>query len=914
MSGECTRRNIAAVQIAVLSCAILIWRLNVHRPIWLLIVTYFLAVSGSLGQTCPPMQVQAPEASRILFSPQQEMDLGDIIAQHVQRQFLVIDEDDTTQYLRRVGAKVASQLPPTQLNYRFFLYDQPDVQAFGMPGGRIYVSRKLVAFLHSEDELAGVLGHELGHIVTRQLTEHISTVMRDVLGVQSLGDREDIFEKYNELLESSKRTGRPDRAESDRQQMIADRVGIEATVRAGYSPRPFVEFIDRLLQTKGKTGNWLSDFFGTTTPDARRLREVVKDVSALPQTCVDVRSATSREQFHAWQDAVLRYQGIGHKENLHDVAVRKKLNDPLRGDIENFKFSPDGRYVLAQDDGGMSVLTREPFAFKFRIDASRAEPAQFSPDSKEIVFATSDSRVETWDVEKQERASLSDVGVTHGCLQMALSADGKFLACFGRNLDLAVYDVSSGVELFHKDKFLDTTTGPARVLFFLDVLREVWGRGELATLRFSPDCHYLAASVPGGDSIVLTLPEGKKIQMSSQLRGALRESFAFLGPDRLVGIDPYNPGKSPIISFPAGQLIGRASLGSGGISAATNPRYVLIRPIKGHPVGALDLASQKLVFGNRNAATDIWGDVFLSERLTGEVGLYKVGEAKPSAVLQLPLGHLGALQAYAVSPDLHWVAASIGSRGGVWDLQKNEQIFLIRGFQRVYSVSSEIFYFSLPAFEKSEPEFIAFSGATHRSAERILARDDDEVLMGKFTVRRRRSEKERDPHRNLTLEILETEKGQILWTRNFPRQVPQIQGFRSDERLILVWPANSDGAKAETEAWTAALNLKLPPKNLTSSDYFVEVLDTATSNLVRALFVRTGNGPIRLLSADSVGNYLILSDRAGRTMVYSLSTGECKARFFGTDPSFSRNGDLLSLSGERGGIAPLQPTHDAARR
>ena len=62
-----------------------------------------------------------------------------------------------------MGQRVARHLPDTGIHFEFLLYDRPEIQAFSMPGGRIYVSRKMIAFLKNEDELAGVLGHETGH-------------------------------------------------------------------------------------------------------------------------------------------------------------------------------------------------------------------------------------------------------------------------------------------------------------------------------------------------------------------------------------------------------------------------------------------------------------------------------------------------------------------------------------------------------------------------------------------------------------------------------------------------------------------------------------------------------------------------------------------------------------------------------
>jgi predicted Zn-dependent protease len=89
----------------------------------------------------------APAAARapIIVNEAQENDLGDAIDEHVGREFRVIDDDEVTAYLRRIGDRLVSHLPPTKLHFQFFLIDLPEANAMEMPGGRIYVSRKLVA-------------------------------------------------------------------------------------------------------------------------------------------------------------------------------------------------------------------------------------------------------------------------------------------------------------------------------------------------------------------------------------------------------------------------------------------------------------------------------------------------------------------------------------------------------------------------------------------------------------------------------------------------------------------------------------------------------------------------------------------------------------------------------------------------
>ena len=121
--------------------------------IFILMLTFCLSappLEAQQGCPPPPFAGSAKEKERNIFSEQQESDLGDAIAEHIQREFKVID-DDVTMAVRRVGENLLRQLPPSNIRFQFFLVDVPTANAFSFPGGRVYVTRKLVATTRNED-------------------------------------------------------------------------------------------------------------------------------------------------------------------------------------------------------------------------------------------------------------------------------------------------------------------------------------------------------------------------------------------------------------------------------------------------------------------------------------------------------------------------------------------------------------------------------------------------------------------------------------------------------------------------------------------------------------------------------------------------------------------------------------------
>ncbi len=173
----------------------------------------FFALSAfsheAYGQAaCSPPLFQSFDSGSNIFSPPLEIELGDVMAEQFLHSAKVADDPAATAYLNQIGDRISRHLPGPQVKFRYFLIDAPYPNAFSLPGGRIYVTRGMAAFARNEDELAGVLGHEMGHIMTRQGVISLSALMRDVLGVNGISNRRDIVVNLARLQESWQRNPR----------------------------------------------------------------------------------------------------------------------------------------------------------------------------------------------------------------------------------------------------------------------------------------------------------------------------------------------------------------------------------------------------------------------------------------------------------------------------------------------------------------------------------------------------------------------------------------------------------------------------------------------------------------------------------------------------------------------------------
>jgi hypothetical protein len=851
-------------------------------------------------QACPPPQIPAPALGLDIFNDKQEMDLGDAIAEHVQRSFLVIDDEDLTGYVQRIGQRLLAQAPPTGLQLQFFLYDSPEANAETMPGGRVYVSRKLVAMTRNEDELASVIGHELGHVLTHQPAVRLSQLFRDALGVTQPGTREEIFHSYELLQESvvrKKKAFQHSGGEKD-EQGIADQVGIQLITRAGYSPKAFGDFFDRLADTRGKTGNWLSDLVGTTRPDSKRLREILKQTPALTAACPAPTNTSNPSEFQKWQASVVSYSGLGHKEQLRGVFNKTTLNPPLQSDIRQVRYSPDGKYILAQDESTIFVMTRQPFANYFTIYAPDALPANFTPDSLSIVFYTDSLRVESWSIADKVRASVNEMTIPHGCIQTEMSPNGKYLACYGEEFDLSLYEVSTNDQVFHKKEFYEPHS--FREFFEVFLARLIGGSTHIVEMHFSPEGRYLLAGAMGGSTTLgVDLTSMQSISMPGSVKVLLVRHFAFLGLDKIVGVDAYNPKNSGIVKFPSGESVAKLALGDQKIDAATNKRYLLLRPIKEHPVGVVDLETQKIILGSDRSSIDIFDDNYVRERIDGDLGMVTVADQKEVGRVKLPLGQLGHLSAFGISPNLRWMAISEKSRGAVWDLLQSKRVFYVRGFTGA-SVSAEgTIDADFSKFQETKRSMVHMDVASGQIQAGLEIGDTQISQKGSVLLRTTHKGKDDWKPRNIELEALDARANAVLWKRDYPKEAPSVGSSRSEGNLVFFWPANSDGAKLEIKN-DAALSQRWQKMDANNEDYFLEVIEPRSGKILGSSVVRTGKGAFRINVAESSGNWLVVSDSKNRLLIYSMKTGEQTGILFGRRPVISGAMSLLASENERG--------------
>jgi len=884
-------------------------------------VTAALWCGAEVAPAQQPCVAPAPVAAQQpnIFSEQQEEYLGDVIAESMAREYRVSPDEHLTAYFQQIATRLLRYMPATQLHLKFFLVDMGEANAFNLAGGRIYVSTKLVAIARNEDELAGILAHEFGHMVVHQTAIDMSRELKRVLNVAQVSDRNDINNKFQRLTETYWRKPEVTRRapkESEEDQRVADRLAIYATTAAGYSKESFTAIFDRITGTEGKTGTWLTDLFGVTSPEAKRLREMLRSAPVVPAGCVDRSPKASSEEFAKWRAEVVDYSGWNSQEILPGVVKKAKLDPPLRGKIRYLKYSWDGKYILAQDDGNIYVLASQPLKPLFQIDAPGSAPAQFSPDSTAIVFHNRDLRVEIWNISTHKRAAAYEIAERRDCLQSNLSPDGKVLACLEEpkgettaNSDMVLLDVTTGTELLRKKAFF---TPNFFALFFLLLISshspDFWNAfPEAVCANFTPDSRYFLTT-NGDRHWLVDLQTREEDSLPSKLSKNLSGEFAFLGTDRLIAVNAGNPAKSHLLAFPSGEVLKEMTLARHGNAAATHGDFVMIRPVKDFAVGVVDVAAAKSVFAYKEPALDVFDQSFVVEERDGELSLRDVHTFQVQMHADLPGGRLGTLKAAALSPEWKWLAVSEEGRGAVWNLNEGYRLHLVRGFRGAYFPNNYVLYADFPSFDKSERGISVLSLGSERFTSKPPITDKQAWQFGPYLVVFKPQEKAEGMHRKGTIEVRDTTSGSALWSKEFPKDAPQMTVDPLEQKMLLWWPAASGQAKDEMERFPAAVK-SLATHREQEEASFMEVLDAGTGKDVAALAVETGKtSKWWAVASESEfdphisGDWVAVRGGENQILVYSLSRGIEVGRYFGGRPVLSAAAGLLCLENEPGHV------------
>ena len=209
------------------------------------------------------------------YSTDKEVQMGQAIAKQVEKEYKLVDDPLVQKRIEDIGRKIVAVCDRKDIDYHFKVLEDEEINAVSLPGGFVYVNKGLVDKIDNDDELAGVLAHEVGHIVARHSIKKLQalqgySILRILVaaapGSGEVGSAADVA--FTELLLGYSRED----------ELLADQLGTRYIKLAGYDPHGMINFLEKLQEINRRKPLKPKTYFKTHPYVPDRIRIVKQEL------------------------------------------------------------------------------------------------------------------------------------------------------------------------------------------------------------------------------------------------------------------------------------------------------------------------------------------------------------------------------------------------------------------------------------------------------------------------------------------------------------------------------------------------------------------------------------------------------------------------------------------------------------
>jgi predicted Zn-dependent protease len=213
---------------------------------------------------------------RILIPTPVEVSIGRGAAQDVERKLKLLNDAVVQNYVKNVGNRIVRIVDRRDIKYYFKVIDAPQINAFALPGGWVYIYTGLLKQLNNEAQLAAVLAHEIAHIVARHGVKRLQLALGGSLIAGLIARDSKTIAKASKIVLSLVMKGY-----SRKDEFEADKFGTYYLAKTGYNPRGMIEVLEILKSLEGRTPSKLETLFRTHPPTKDRIKKVNSQINGL---------------------------------------------------------------------------------------------------------------------------------------------------------------------------------------------------------------------------------------------------------------------------------------------------------------------------------------------------------------------------------------------------------------------------------------------------------------------------------------------------------------------------------------------------------------------------------------------------------------------------------------------------------
>tara|TARA_B100001057_G_scaffold328307_1_gene328641 strand:- start:1664 stop:3091 length:1428 start_codon:yes stop_codon:yes gene_type:complete len=303
----------------------------------------------------------------VMISENQEIQMGREYNAQILKQYPVYQDQSLQEYVQSIGESLALKSHRPELVYRFTVLDSPDINAFALPGGYIYINRGLMSYLSSEEELAAVLGHEIGHVTARHSVRQYSQAQ--LMGILSTAVEINSGRTAGNLANLA--SGALLSGYGRDMELEADDLGAQYIYQEGYSPQGMYEVLSvlkdqeiyskKIAEQRGQEPRSYHGVFASHPSNDLRLQEVLDNVGSSFQMGEKKEKDTYLQKIEGMVFGDSEQSGIRRGRDFYHGPLNLYMSSP-----ENWEIINNPNSLIFSSPFGEAVLgmTLEDLNFK----------------------------------------------------------------------------------------------------------------------------------------------------------------------------------------------------------------------------------------------------------------------------------------------------------------------------------------------------------------------------------------------------------------------------------------------------------------------------------------------------------------------------------------------------------------------
>jgi predicted Zn-dependent protease len=273
-------------------------------------------------------------SSRVYLTTKEEQELGKTLMLYVRKNYVIIEDPSIANYVNTIGQHIVAQLPTSPFEFHFYVLEEEVYNAFAGPGGHVFINSGLLVAMESEEELAGIIAHEVAHVLCRHISKQMDQAKK--IGLATLaGILAGVFlgggaDGTSAIATSSIATGQSLALRYSREhETEADQVGMKYLVKAGYSGEGLLRILGEIRSKRWFGPDEIPSYLTTHPAVEARMAYLDTWIQTHPRKTESVRPEDPTDFQKVRTKLVALYGDPGAARNTFDSQLRHDPEDAL---------------------------------------------------------------------------------------------------------------------------------------------------------------------------------------------------------------------------------------------------------------------------------------------------------------------------------------------------------------------------------------------------------------------------------------------------------------------------------------------------------------------------------------------------------------------------------------------------------